>query len=101
MRPLVLTAVQYEVETGYDFVRVDGTAFRGERGPSEVKMDTDSELVWTSDGSGSGAGFKVCASLDVKVTTTAQTASRRPAVTGSCKQASAAMTATPTTPTPA
>ena len=48
LRPLVLTTVQYEVERGYDFVSVDGTAFRGESGPSEVKMDTDSELVWSS-----------------------------------------------------
>ena len=61
LRPLVLTTVQYEVETGYDFVSVDGTAFRGESGPEEVKMNTGSELVWTSDGSEFRSGFKVCA----------------------------------------
>ena len=61
LRPLVLTTVQYEVETGFDFISVGGTAFKGESGPQGVKVETGAELVWTSDDTEFRSGFKICA----------------------------------------
>ena len=70
LRPLVVSTAQYEVEVGFDFLTVGGTEFKGDSGPQEVNLDTGAEVVWSSDGSVFGEGWKVCASsVDVQTTT--------------------------------
>ena len=66
LRPLVLTTEQYAVESGYDYLSVNGRAFGGNSGPEGMKLDAGAQLVWRSDGSRAYDGFKVCASADAE-----------------------------------
>ena len=76
LRALVLTTPQYAVENGFDFIRVGETSFQGESGPRGMKVDPGTELVWSSDASQVGEGFKVCGSLVVVETTGAASTAR-------------------------
>ena len=70
LRPLFVHTMQYEVETRYDYLTVNGVQYTYS-GPDGVKMAKGAALVWYSDGSGNTAGWKVCA--DEKTTTTKPT----------------------------
>ena len=62
LRPLFLTAEQYDVETGYDFVTVDGAKFT-KSAPQAVYMNAGKIWVWKSDGFETREGYKLCAQL--------------------------------------
>merc|ERR1719201_156401 len=60
-RPLVINTTQYDVEGGgYDYLTVNGYQYKYSP-PNGVAMRGGAALKWYSDGSGQGAGWKVCA----------------------------------------
>ena len=61
LRPLTVTAEQYEVETGWDYVTINGVTYE-RSGPQAVRMNEGGMWSWRSDGSGMRGGFKLCAS---------------------------------------
>ena len=65
LRPFYVYTTQYDVERtssgrAYDFLTVNGAEYKYSP-PNGVKMGKGAALQWYSDGSGSGAGWKVCA----------------------------------------
>ena len=67
LQPLLLTAEQYDIERGYDYVTVDGVRFSdgsaGRLGPQAMVMNTGEKWVWTSDNFLSRGGYKLCAKI--------------------------------------
>ena len=61
LRPLSVYTEEYNVETGFDYLTVNGVKYGGTWGPSGVKMAKGAALQWYSDSSGNRAGWKVCA----------------------------------------
>ena len=61
LRPFAATATEFDTEAGYDILTVAGTEYYGSEGPQGLPVDAGAELVWTSDDSEFGSGFKVCA----------------------------------------
>ena len=62
LRPLVVRTRQYVVETGYDYLTVNGVKYKNSgSGPNGVKMAKGAALLWRSDGSTQRSGWKVCA----------------------------------------
>ena len=65
LQPLLLTAEQYDIERGYDYVTVDGVRFSdgsaGRLGPQAMVMNTGEKWVWTSDYYVTHGGYKLCA----------------------------------------
>ena len=62
LRPLILTATEFDTESSHDTLTIAGTAYSGSDGPQGLPVDGGAELAWSSDGSVVRAGFKVCAS---------------------------------------
>ena len=73
LRPLVATATEFNTESGYDQLTVAGTAYDGTTGPQGVALDAGAEMVFTSDGSQTGSGYKVCAAETGSVCVNART----------------------------
>ena len=60
LRPLIVGTMQYEVESGSDYLTVNGAKYNY-YGPKGVKMAKGAALRWYSDSSYTKAGWKVCA----------------------------------------
>ena len=60
LRPLFLTAVQYDVEQTHDYVTVNMIPYPGS-GPQAVRMNEGARWVWESDSFITDLGFKFCA----------------------------------------
>ena len=56
-QPVELQSHMFDTEVGYDMVTVDGQDFEGDVGPEGVLA---SALRWSSDGSITRGGFKIC-----------------------------------------
>ena len=61
LRPLFVTATEFDTEECCDDLTVAGARYAGSNGPQGLSVDAGAELVWTSDGSEYRSGFKVCA----------------------------------------
>ena len=61
LRPLFVTATEFNTEFGYDYLTIAGKRYHGSEGPQELVLVPGDELVWTSDLSTVSTGFKVCA----------------------------------------
>ena len=57
-----LTATQFNTESGYDYVTIDGTRYQGSTGPSGVAVAAGSNFTWHSDLSVTNAGWTICLS---------------------------------------
>ena len=55
-----LTATEFETESSYDYVTIDGTRYEGLIGPHGVVVSAGSTFQWQSDGSGNNAGWTIC-----------------------------------------
>ena len=66
VQPLIVSATQYEVGPGFDYLTIGDKDFDVgvdlKKGPQGVRMETGTEMKWQSDSSGFYDGFKVCAS---------------------------------------
>ena len=66
VQPLFVSATQYEVGPGFDYLTIGDKDFDVgvdlKKGPQGVRMETGTEMKWQSDSSGFYDGFKVCAS---------------------------------------
>ena len=60
--PLRLTAEQYDIEERFDYVTVEGEPGNSYKykGPKAKFMSAGEKWVWTSDGSVSRQGYKLC-----------------------------------------
>ena len=72
-RPFYLYTKEYDVERSssgraYDYLTVNGVQYAYSP-PNGVKMTNGADLVWGSDGSGIGQGWKVCAEDKLRLTT--------------------------------
>ena len=54
LRAVVLTTPQYEVETGFDFITVDGIEFKDVSGPKGMKLAAGGELAESRDSKDAG-----------------------------------------------
>ena len=61
--PLVVRSFDVEPESrcAYDFLKVNSEVYCGTQGPHGVTPAAGSELIWHTDFSVTGAGFKICA----------------------------------------
>ena len=59
---LFATATEFTVENNWDSVSLSGAAYSGASSPFSVPMAASDTLVWSSDSSGHGAGWTICAS---------------------------------------
>lgn len=53
-----LNVTQFDVESGYDFLMLNGNQYSGANSPEGVVPHTN--IVWSSDDSVAGAGWKIC-----------------------------------------
>ena len=60
LQPLILTTVQYDIQSRNDYITVGGARYEYS-GPAQLKVAKGTELTWRSDGSSTNGGFKVCA----------------------------------------
>ena len=61
---LYATAITYDIETGHDYVSINGTRYPTRyTGPRDVWMNTGETLQWHSDRTSTREGFVVCASM--------------------------------------
>jgi len=58
----VLTATQFDTESGYDWVNISGTRYQGRTGPNGVAVAAGSNFTWRSDFSVTNAGWTICLS---------------------------------------
>lgn len=63
MQDAVVQAIQYEVETGRDYVTINGTEFKGgpQAPPINVPMKQNEQLTWHADSTATYGGFTICA----------------------------------------
>ena len=61
LRPLGITVTEFDTESGHDHLTIGGTQYSGSQGPQGLWIAPGTQLVWTSDASGTKAGFKLCA----------------------------------------
>eukprot|EP01052_Picozoa_sp_SAG31_P033851 SAG31_NODE_3880_length_3789_cov_8.522764_1_plen_662_part_00 len=54
---------EFDTESRYDYVTIDGTQYDGNQCPSMVHVSPSSTIAWHSDGSASGAGWEICANV--------------------------------------
>ena len=59
LRGMTLVTMEWAVESCCDYITVDGIQYKSS-GPQGVYVGSGYELTWTSDGSVTRAGFKVC-----------------------------------------
>jgi len=63
---LFVYAIQYAVESGYDFLTINGAAYtQSSSPPRNLFVDEDKRIFWSSDGSANGDGFTLCPSATV------------------------------------
>ena len=61
LRPLLLTAEQYQIENNYDYVTVAGEQYRyRDNGPKAKFMAPGEKWVWKSDNYITRQGYKLC-----------------------------------------
>lgn len=95
--PGPINAVDFETETGHDFLIVGSTQYHGTNGPMGITAAGD--ITWTSDGSVASKGWKLCTACHT-FTTSAQCPTDRCVWSGSVCQMPPQPTPTPP-PTPA
>ena len=61
LRPLTVTARQYDNEDYYDYVTVNNVPYRYSFPSQGVSMNEGATWTWTSDGSVTRAGYVLCA----------------------------------------
>ena len=61
LRPLTVTASQYDNENYYDYVTINGAQYRFSFPPQGVFMNESATFTWRSDGSITRAGYTLCA----------------------------------------
>ena len=59
LKPLVMSAEQYDVEQTHDFITVNGEEYHN-TGPNQVTMRTGDKWTWKSDSDTTRDGFKIC-----------------------------------------
>ena len=57
----VLSADAFNTETGYDFLSIGGTIFQGSDGPQNFDVGAGTNIEWSSDGSVTRPGWRICA----------------------------------------
>jgi hypothetical protein len=58
---IVLNSVFFSVETHYDSLTIDGTAYTGTTGPNNLHVREHATIAWSSDYSVSSTGWEICA----------------------------------------
>jgi hypothetical protein len=58
---VVVTATEFDTESGYDRVTINGVVYDGTSGPSGEHVTAGVSFTWASDGSVTEAGFTICA----------------------------------------
>merc|ERR1712100_332913 len=60
LRYFSITATEFDTESGCDHLTIGGSRYSGSQGPRGLPLAQGTELVWSSDHSVTGYGFKVC-----------------------------------------
>ena len=60
LQPFVASATVFNTESGYDFLAIDGRQYHGTYFPQSLEIAQNTQFVWSSDGSVTGTGFKLC-----------------------------------------
>ena len=55
-----VSSTEFSTEYGYDHVTIDGTDFTGSTGPDDFTVSPSTTIRWTTDGSGTRAGWTIC-----------------------------------------
>ena len=56
----LLSATEFQTESGYDYIIIGGRRYQGTSGPSNLSVTAGTRFTWRSDGSVTNPGWTVC-----------------------------------------